>query len=530
MVEIKDEEAVARARRARAFRRRSDAAEAGIHLPSLGELLRLQPFYRNNIIVDASQFAERMIARTRRESVIAELVIDVLRALTMVPDIADYVDATVAMRFCAEEDKRQKALWEEGARRCEYYASVAGDKPSMWKIAAYAIDLANDPDTPDDEAYEYGVAAIGWMLTATGKAGTWPLGWNQRHVRAHDVGNRMIDRFLQERERRVKEFIEQISEGEEAGQKKAPTSRKALADPVDEDEVLVPSPPASEVVVLNQVGNADMSDGRRIQREFNTLLNIALPLVAKPDIAMVRKMLEAEYPYATTIIEAMLGDLQSHDHIKLRPTILVGAPGGGKTSFAKRLLSLLNVPFDVYSCGGVGDASLAGTARRWSTGEPSLPLALMRRYHCASPAIILDEIEKTGTSRHNGNLIDALLGLMEPSSSATWHDPYIQASVDMSHVIWLGTANTMDGIPAPLQDRCRRLVFPVPTEEHLVPLANSVLRTLIAQRGLDPAWALPLDGIEIEALRSAWPGGSMRLLQQLVDTVLKVRDKFDSTN
>jgi ATP-dependent Lon protease len=117
---------------------------------------------------------------------------------------------------------------------------------------------------------------------------------------------------------------------------------------------------------------------------------------------------------------------------------------------------------------------------------------------------------------------------LEPQSARTWHDPYLQASVNLAHVIWLATANTLDGIPMPLRDRCRVIRFPDPTPIHLPALATHLLKALVAERGLDPIWALPLDAYELEQLAAAWPGGSIRALARLVETVLKARDAVAS--
>lgn len=141
----------------------------------------------------------------------------------------------------------------------------------------------------------------------------------------------------------------------------------------------------------------------------------------------------------------------------------------------------------------------------------------------ASPGIILDELEKASTSRHNGSLFDCLLGLMEPGSASSWRDPYIQAQVDLSYVVWLATANSRSGIPPTLLDRMSPMEFPVPNQSHLPILANSILRRSLVSRGYDERWALPLDGEELEALSRAWPGGSIRQLQRLIEIVIDVR-------
>jgi hypothetical protein len=76
---------------------------------------------------------------------------------------------------------------------------------------------------------------------------------------------------------------------------------------------------------------------------------------------------------------------------------------------------------------------------------------------------------------HNGNLLDSLLGLLEARSAKRWHDPYVEAAVDLSHVVWIGTANTLNGVSGPLRDRCRIVQFPEPGPEHLEILAPKLL-------------------------------------------------------
>jgi ATP-dependent Lon protease len=149
----------------------------------------------------------------------------------------------------------------------------------------------------------------------------------------------------------------------------------------------------------------------------------------------------------------------------------------------------------------------------------------MVRHKTAAPGVVLDELEKSGTGRQNGSLSDALLAMLEPVSARQWMDPYLQASVDLSHVVFLATANEMGGVPAVLRDRFRIIRFPSPASEHMPALANSLLRSAIRERGMVDGWTQGLDRVELDALAQHWSGGSIRKLRRLVvDGVLAARD------
>jgi hypothetical protein len=292
-----------------------------------------------------------------------------------------------------------------------------------------------------------------------------------------------------------------------------------------QDCAAIPTNPTLSAVVIREIGNTGTTEGKRVVTEFGKLAGIRLPLTPVPSLTTARRMLLDEFPYAREVIDALLFDLVTASHVRFRPTILVGTPGCGKTTFAEALFDVLDVLHETYSCGGVSDPALAGTPRRWSTGEPSLPVALVKRWLTASPGIVLDEVEKVATSRYNGNLLDALLGLLEPRSSSAWHDPYIEAPVDLSNVLWLATANSLDGIPGPLRDRCRILAFPEPGAEHLETIAAALTRKAATVNGLDARWTPPLVPEEFDALRQFWKGGSVRRLARLVEGVLAARGR-----
>jgi len=241
-------------------------------------------------------------------------------------------------------------------------------------------------------------------------------------------------------------------------------------------------------------------------------------------------LLCAEFPHAEQAVGTILDGLCGQPHVRMRPTVLVGEPGCGKTTFAPRLFDLLGVRSQIFPCGGIADNGIGGCARKWSTCAPSLPVSLVRLFRTAAPGIVLDEIHRVGTGSPNGNALDVLLGMLEPESARRWLDPYVAAPVDISSVLWIGTANSLSGLPKEIRDRCRVIPFPEPKSAHIEPLANAIIRRLTLDRGLDERWVERLTGNELDALVGHWQGGSIRKLARLAEGVLRAREQPGMAN
>ncbi len=250
-----------------------------------------------------------------------------------------------------------------------------------------------------------------------------------------------------------------------------------------------------------------------------------MPLTQAPDPRAFAEGLWARFPWAGEAIDAYAADLVGAPYARVSPRILVGPAGCGKTAFARAILEAAGLDVTVYAAAGQMDGgSFAGTSRQWGTWRPSVPAQACLRLGKASHGIVVDEVEKAGTSRRWGRLDETLLPFLERGSTArAIFDPAFEIALDLSAVSLVLTANSLDGLAGPLRDRCQVLTWPAPRAEDLPVVAASILEDLRRERGLAEAWCPALDGEELDAL-SAWRGGSLRPLRRMIEIVLAARE------
>ena len=163
----------------------------------------------------------------------------------------------------------------------------------------------------------------------------------------------------------------------------------------------------------------------------------------------------------------------------------------GKTRFAKRLATLLDVGYgEVAGSGSSDDRALRGTARGWRSAQPALPLLVVLRSLCANPMILVDEIDKAGGSDHNGDIRRTLLSMLEPETARAWFDEALLAPADLSQVSWIMTANDASQLSAPLLSRVALVKVAPPVPAMFGGLLASLLHSIADELGV-PANALP---------------------------------------
>ena len=161
-------------------------------------------------------------------------------------------------------------------------------------------------------------------------------------------------------------------------------------------------------------------------------------------------------------VDLALASAMNPTDFRMTPLLLLGDPGIGKTYLAMQLAQALGVNMEKISAGGAqGGFQLTGSHNSWTGARPGALFTLLAEGQYATPVVVIDEVDKIRDSQYP--VLPVLLDLFEPQTARFFKDEFFEMQFDASRIIFVLTANSLDGVPAPLLSRLE--VFDIPRPE-----------------------------------------------------------------
>lgn len=278
----------------------------------------------------------------------------------------------------------------------------------------------------------------------------------------------------------------------------------------------VPPPPKGAVIVRS-IGDPGTKEGEHIAARYADAIGRPLPFSGStPERGRIASVVDAGFPWADNVardlerrmdIAASVGG----DRQTFRPVLLLGPSGSGKTSLAVRLAEVFGRKLTVIAAGGASDSAGVGAVTRgWSGARPCGPFLAAVETGCCDPAILIDEIDKSPRDgSQNGSVSGTLHGML--NFDMPFQDACLMSGVDLSNMMFMATANSLDRVPGSLIDRFDVMVVKRPEPEHF-PTVLSTMRRIVASENRTNVELIPvLDDEETNALYDFFKQGSCSL-------------------
>ncbi len=265
-----------------------------------------------------------------------------------------------------------------------------------------------------------------------------------------DIDDQQRDFYLRQQMKAIQEALGEDSEQQDIEKLRKRLKKKDLPDEARETA-------EKELSRLERTPNSSPNYGI-IHGYIEWILDLPWNRYSEDnlDLENARKVLDEDHygleKVKKRIIE-YLAVLKLKSDMKAPILCFYGPPGVGKTSLGKSIARALNRQFERFSLGGIHDeAEIRGHRRTYIGALPGRILRAMKKAGKGNPVLMLDEIDKVG-SDYRGDPTSALLEVLDPEQNDNFADNYLELEYDLSKVLFIATANSLDTIPAPLRDR-----------------------------------------------------------------------------
>ena len=322
--------------------------------------------------------------------------------------------------------------------------------------------------------------------------------------------------FLREQ---MKAIQEELGEGEEKEIRKYVEQLRKMRMPREVKEKAEDE--------LSRLRSSNPSEANHVKNYLDWIVALPWNKSTKDsfDIEKASKVLDDEHYGLEKVKERILEYLAVKQYTKtLKGPILclVGPPGVGKSSIAKSVARSLNKKFVRISLGGVRDeAEIRGHRRTYVGAIPGRLVYALKEAKVNNPLILLDEIDKL-SSDYKGNPADALLEVLDQNQNKTFRDAYMEVDIDLSNVLFITTANSLDTIPRALLDRMEIIEVSGYTYEEKFNIAkNHLVKRAMDEYGVDKGAIKISDNALKEIVNGYTRESGVRTLDRQINKVIR---------